>query len=78
MQLVENGAHLDPEEVILSHFNEAHDLGLDSAAAIKLSPEDLAAAHWLLARTPYLLETSLPGVFAIGMCAETASSASQT
>jgi thioredoxin reductase (NADPH) len=31
-----------------------------------LSPEDLAAAHWPLARAPYLLETSLPGVFAVG------------
>lgn len=31
-----------------------------------LSPEDLASAHWPLARTPHLLETSLPGVFAIG------------
>ena len=31
-----------------------------------LSPEDLAAAHWPLARPPHLLETSLPGVFAVG------------
>jgi thioredoxin reductase (NADPH) len=31
-----------------------------------LSPEDLAAAHWPLRRAPYLLETSLPGVFAVG------------
>jgi thioredoxin reductase (NADPH) len=31
-----------------------------------LSPDDLAAAHWPLARPPYLLETSLPGVFAVG------------
>jgi thioredoxin reductase (NADPH) len=31
-----------------------------------LSPEDLAAAHWPLARVPHLLETSLPGVFAVG------------
>jgi thioredoxin reductase (NADPH) len=31
-----------------------------------LSPEDLSAAHWPLARRPYLLETSLPGVFAVG------------
>jgi thioredoxin reductase (NADPH) len=28
--------------------------------------DDLAAAHWPLARAPYLLETSLPGVFAVG------------
>ena len=31
-----------------------------------LSPEDLANAHWPLARPPRLLETSLPGVFAVG------------
>jgi thioredoxin reductase (NADPH) len=31
-----------------------------------LSSEDLSAARWPLARVPCLLETSLPGVFAIG------------
>jgi thioredoxin reductase (NADPH) len=31
-----------------------------------LSHEDLVAAHWPLARAPHLLETSLPGVFAVG------------
>ena len=31
-----------------------------------LTPEDLAAAGWPLARPPHLLETSLPGVFAVG------------
>jgi thioredoxin reductase (NADPH) len=31
-----------------------------------LLPEDLAAAHWPRARRPHLLETSLPGVFAVG------------
>ena len=31
-----------------------------------LLPEDLAKAEWPLSRAPYLLETSLPGVFAIG------------
>jgi thioredoxin reductase (NADPH) len=31
-----------------------------------LSPEDLSAARWPLARPPYLLEISLPGVFAVG------------
>ena len=31
-----------------------------------LTPEDLAAAKWSLPRLPYLLETSLPGVFAVG------------
>jgi thioredoxin reductase (NADPH) len=31
-----------------------------------LSQDDLVAAHWPLARAPYLLETSLPCVFAVG------------
>jgi thioredoxin reductase (NADPH) len=31
-----------------------------------LTPEDLAAARWPLARRPHLLETSLPHVFAVG------------
>lgn len=31
-----------------------------------LSKDELAAAQWPLARAPYLLETSLPGVFAVG------------
>jgi thioredoxin reductase (NADPH) len=31
-----------------------------------LSRGDLAEAHWPLARAPYLLETSRPGVFAVG------------
>jgi thioredoxin reductase (NADPH) len=45
-------------------------VALDARGFIKtgsdLSPEDLAAAHWPLARPPHLLETSLPGVFAVG------------
>jgi len=45
-------------------------VALDARGFIKtgpdLSPEDLAAAHWPLARSPHLLETSLPGVFAVG------------
>jgi thioredoxin reductase (NADPH) len=47
-----------------------HCVALDGGGFIKtgpdLSPEDLAAAHWPLARLPHLLETSLPGVFAVG------------
>ena len=31
-----------------------------------LSAEDLSAAKWPLARPPYLLETSRPGIFAVG------------
>jgi thioredoxin reductase (NADPH) len=42
----------------------------DAAGFIKtgtaLSKEDLERAKWPLARPPYLLETSLPGVFAVG------------
>ena len=43
---------------------------LDAKGFIKTGPdlsrEELAAASWPLARAPYLLETSLPGVFAVG------------
>lgn len=43
---------------------------LDAKGFIKtgpdLSADDLAAAKWPLDRPPYLLETSLPGVFAVG------------
>jgi thioredoxin reductase (NADPH) len=31
-----------------------------------LLPEDLATAHWPLTRRPYLMETSIPGVFCVG------------
>jgi thioredoxin reductase (NADPH) len=45
-------------------------LTLDSNGFVKtgsdLSQEELAAAKWPLARVPYLLETSMPGVFAVG------------
>jgi thioredoxin reductase (NADPH) len=45
-------------------------LALDPKGFIKtgpdLSPDDLAAAGWPLGRAPHLLETSLPGVFAVG------------
>jgi thioredoxin reductase (NADPH) len=33
---------------------------------VSLTPEQLSAAEWPLARAPHALETSLPGVFAIG------------
>ena len=43
---------------------------LDAKGFIKtgtdLTPEELTAAEWPLTRPPYLLETSLPGVFAVG------------
>jgi len=45
-------------------------VALDEDGFIKtgpaLSQEDLIAARWPLARAPYLLETSLPGIFAVG------------
>ena len=45
-------------------------VALDANGFIKTGPDlsrdDLAAAHWPLARAPHLLETSLPGVFAVG------------
>ncbi len=45
-------------------------VALDDKGFIKtgpdLSADDLSTAHWPLARAPYLFETSLPGVFAVG------------
>jgi thioredoxin reductase (NADPH) len=45
-------------------------VALDAKGFIKtgadLTREDLSAAGWALARPPHLLETSLPGVFAVG------------
>jgi thioredoxin reductase (NADPH) len=45
-------------------------VALDGNGFIKtgpdLSPDDLATARWPLSRAPHLLETSLPGVFAVG------------
>jgi thioredoxin reductase (NADPH) len=45
-------------------------VALDASGFIKTGPdlsrEDLEAAAWPLTRPPHLLETSLPGVFAVG------------
>jgi len=45
-------------------------LALDERGFVKtgvdLAPADLTSAQWPLARRPYLLEASLPGVFAVG------------
>jgi thioredoxin reductase (NADPH) len=45
-------------------------VALDSRGFVKTGPDlsdhDLAAARWPLARSPHLLESSLPGVFAVG------------
>ena len=45
-------------------------LALDEKGFVKtgqdLTADELAAAHWPLTRAPHLLETALPGVFAVG------------
>jgi len=45
-------------------------IALDEKGFVKtgseLTRDDLTAARWPLARAPHLLETSLPGVFAVG------------
>lgn len=45
-------------------------VALDGKGFVKTGPDltrdELSAARWPLARTPHLLETSLPGVFAVG------------
>jgi thioredoxin reductase (NADPH) len=47
-----------------------HCVVLDAKGYIKtgseISPEDLSSARWPLTRPPFLLETSLPGVLAVG------------
>ncbi len=46
---------------------QAGEILVEPNAGSDLSSEDLTAAHWPLGRAPYLLETSLPGVFAVGV-----------
>jgi thioredoxin reductase (NADPH) len=45
-------------------------IALDEKGFVKtgpdLSPDELAKSQWPLARPPYLLETSRPGIFAVG------------
>jgi thioredoxin reductase (NADPH) len=45
-------------------------VALDDNGFVKTGPDltadDLSAARWPLSRAPHLLETSLPGVFAVG------------
>lgn len=45
-------------------------MSLDEKKFVKtgldLLPEDLATTRWPLARRPYLMETSIPGVFCVG------------
>lgn len=66
----------DIRHVFLMTGAEANTAWLDGRVALDekgfirtgpdLAPADLAAAKWPLARPPHLLETSLPGVFAVG------------
>jgi thioredoxin reductase (NADPH) len=46
-------------------------VALDDKGFVRTGPdllaEDLTAARWPLPRAPYLLETSLPGVFAVAV-----------
>ncbi|HKA29042.1 MAG TPA: FAD-dependent oxidoreductase [Candidatus Binatia bacterium] len=45
-------------------------VALDDIGFVKtgsdITPDELTAAHWPLQRPPYLLETSVPGVFVVG------------
>ena len=45
-------------------------MALDDKGFVKtgqdLTPEDPASTAWLLSRPPLLLETSRPGIFAVG------------
>jgi len=45
-------------------------VALDSKGFVKtgasLKREDLDAKGWILSRSPHLLETNLPGIFAVG------------
>ena len=51
-------------------YHESANLIADGKGFIKTGPDlshdELATARWPLARAPHLLETSLPGVFAVG------------
>ncbi len=55
----------DPNTSWLDGCVELDDKGFIKTG-IDLSPERLTAAPWPRSRPPYLLETSLPGVFAVG------------
>ncbi len=55
----------DPSTAWLNGCVVMDDKGFIKTGA-DLSPTDLATRRWPLPRTPHLLETSLPGVFAVG------------
>jgi thioredoxin reductase (NADPH) len=54
-----------PNTAWLDHCVTLDDKGFVKTGA-DLSSEELAAAEWPLTRRPYLLESSLPGIFAAG------------
>ena len=55
----------DPNTAWLEGCVRLDDKGFVKTGA-DLLPEELAEASWPLARRPYLMETSIPGVFAVG------------
>ena len=50
----------------MSRVFVALDVSLGRRVVVKVLPADLAGAHWPLPRRPYLMETSIPGVFCVG------------
>ena len=57
------------EERQLDDECDAYDFRTQPPGAIlraDLLPEELTAAKWPLMRRPYLMETSIPGVFCVG------------
>jgi thioredoxin reductase (NADPH) len=55
----------DPNTHWLSHCVALDDRGFVKTGP-DISPDDLSAAHWTPKRPPFLLETSIPGIFAVG------------
>jgi thioredoxin reductase (NADPH) len=54
-----------PNSVWVGSCVAVDDLGFVRAGS-DIGPEELAARHWPLKRSPYLFETSVPGVFVVG------------
>jgi thioredoxin reductase len=55
--------------VLLEHHTQlpTRELAFESGLeALALLPEELISARWPMARRPYLMETSIPGVFCVG------------
>ena len=56
----------DGKLIVVNAFDVKEPKTKEFRKALDLSPEDLSAARWPLARQPHRLETSLPAVFAVG------------